>query len=258
MGIVDAPFVDDPDTLEQLLEEWESSGGLSTAMSSKPDAYLFPRMLLVTGPLHQGWNAYKRTVVGSPGWDGFLHVLSSFLSMLGHKGLVQRFLRTCLPNATAAERRLFHTCRRKVVDWKWGYMSDSIDDMSRIIEPFLTAFDLKKFATATGHLPSYHSTFDLKAAHSMASAKARKLEISAEAEAHKVFSKAVQTALGWFGGCSCHDHIWYRDALANPGKSKRQHRDFRLADTDVRDEHSRPCCEWPSPLIAAIGMSASA
>ena len=28
---------------------------------------------------------------------------------------------------------------------------------------------------------------------------------------------------------------WYRDALANPGKSKRQHRDFLLADADVRE-----------------------
>ena len=77
-------------------------------------------------------------------------------------------------------------------------MTQAFGDVTRLLEPFLVAFDLQKFKTATGHLPQYHATIDLQSAQTLALAQHSVLELSAEAEADAIFSKAVTEALNWF------------------------------------------------------------
>ena len=65
-------------------------------MAAVPEMYFFPRMLLVTGPLHICWNAYKTVIQASTLWEKLLDCLREFLAFLGNRGLRQRFLATCI------------------------------------------------------------------------------------------------------------------------------------------------------------------
>ena len=91
-GIVDAPYVEDRDPAQcmALLQAW--ADGEVPMLATKPEAYLFPRCLLITGPCHVGWNAYKSAVIAQPSWDKELSILKAVMTILGQRGLRERFI----------------------------------------------------------------------------------------------------------------------------------------------------------------------
>ena len=190
--------MDDPAALEKMLDDWMA--GRNVHLEGRPDLFLFPKMLLVTGPLHQAWNAYKTAVQSRASWTDFKELLSAFLSLLGHKGLRQRFMESCMPKSDTSpeERAVFYNWPYSVVDWKWGYMESAFARLAASVDIFFRVFDLNKFKTPSGHAPTDFNAIDPKNAEHLEKAKPYALKISAQMEAHSVLSRAVGQGARWF------------------------------------------------------------
>ena len=106
--LVDMPYVDDPALVAMAMEESAETGD---RLSRCAEAFMFPRALWVSGPLHLVWNAFEAAIKESPGWEDIKTQLAHILQFLGHRGLRQRFVRTCLAGEPADVRSLFHSWR---------------------------------------------------------------------------------------------------------------------------------------------------
>ena len=63
-GLCDMPRVDDLEKLQETLQRHLDNPDL--LVCSDPDAFFFPRAILVTGPLHIVWKAFEVAVVKVP------------------------------------------------------------------------------------------------------------------------------------------------------------------------------------------------
>ena len=152
-------------------------------------------------------------------WDTFKPILSSILALLGHKGLRDRYMQTCLSEEPSSVRRLFKNWRFKVVDWKWEYMEKTFAQLSPAIEIFLDRFDEHKLKIPIGAGGPEISaeTIDPACLVKIKEAKQDKHKLATIVEAFHVFSRQVGRETRWFGGCCCHDHIW-RKPLTDQAK----------------------------------------
>ena len=195
-------------SVPRLFAAWAAGELKQSTTPPDPDTFLFPRMLLVTGPYHQVWNAYRSAVESNPDWESFRPIVAIFLPLIGNKPLRQRFIVRTMSHASPEQKRLFENWPYSVVDWKWGYMEDVFARLSAADEVFFEYFDIDKFKTPSGHAPADHTAVDLKGAEALHALKPEALRVAAEMEGHAVFSRAIGICARWFTGCSCHDHIW--------------------------------------------------
>ena len=114
--LVDMPYVDDPERVSAALEEVARGG---EHLTSDPFAFMFPRALWVSGPLHLLWNAFETSIKSSPRWDDTKEQLTAVLHFLGHKGLRQRYVEVCLGDQPADVRDLFKHWRLVARVWVW-------------------------------------------------------------------------------------------------------------------------------------------
>ncbi len=144
--LADSPNILGIQDVEQVLTEYRA--GRLELLPSKPENWLFPRLVGVTGPLHIAWNAYETAVKGSAKWDEHETFLRSVLYFLGTKATNQIFLDKCVPEL--AERRLFRGWKHHVIDWKWEYMEEAYQKLVKAIDCFFRRFDAKKFLENDG------------------------------------------------------------------------------------------------------------
>ena len=173
--IADAPNVDDPDKVQDAL--LQVATGKLRLLGSDPDAFLFPRMLLVTGPLHIVWNSFESACKANPTWPAMKDFLSGVMSVLGHKGLKQRFLEVCMHGSTPEERRLCYGWKFHMVDWKWGYMEKMFELLAAFAPVFLARFDPIAMKKNVGHADATgsHVTMDMNAVESIKKAQAKRV-----------------------------------------------------------------------------------
>eukprot|EP00969_Alexandrium_andersonii_P043276 1897571-Alexandrium_andersonii.AAC.1 len=88
--------------------------------ASRPEGFLFPRMVGVVGQLHPIWNAFEGACKAYPDWSLFEERLRSLCALLGRPGKRQRYFEACLQDPSLEP--LFRRWRFTVVDWKWEYM----------------------------------------------------------------------------------------------------------------------------------------
>jgi len=96
--VADSPNVNDTDQVRRALQQLAS--GEVKLIGSNPEAYLFPCMLFVTGPMHILWNAYETSCTAITRGQKFSDLLGGVLAMLGHKGTRDRFLDVCMKDST--------------------------------------------------------------------------------------------------------------------------------------------------------------
>eukprot|EP00969_Alexandrium_andersonii_P371473 15479587-Alexandrium_andersonii.AAC.1 len=63
----------------------------------------------------------------------FEEFLAACFSFFGTKGARQRFLTLCMPNASAEEKFRVSGMKARRVDWKWGYVEESLVRLSRAV-----------------------------------------------------------------------------------------------------------------------------
>ena len=183
-------------------------------------------MLLIHGPNHIDWNAYKTVVQKTEGWERHLEVTTALLSLLGQRGLRQRFLERNMQGSESWERALFHGWSHRVVDWKWGYMEGAFKKLDAAIEVFFDRFDLQQFQTSGGIVPAGDTSepsIDPKAGRTLAEAKKDRWVIAATMSAHAAFAEAVGRHSRWFTACDCHDYIW---TMPNTSEKEKQRRRY--------------------------------
>ena len=122
--------------------------GTQTALASRPDSFLWPLMVRVTGPLHQAWNGFESACKGSDGWDDHVALLSAVLDIHGHSDSRDRFLEQA--NLPFDEERMYDNFAFSVVDWKWEYMERVWSKMVEVFEHFMRHFDAELYQCSAG------------------------------------------------------------------------------------------------------------
>ena len=216
-GLCDIPFIADPSHVSQVLSDYQEKK--IPMLCSEPSTFFFPKAVLITGPLHIVWNAFETAVKQSPSWPNYKETLAAILHLLGHQGLRTRFLETCFDRAEPGERKYFYNWRYNVVDWKWEYMEEVFVRLSSCISTFLLRFDEEKIKAPVDK----ETSADTIAPGCLAKiklAQSAHLVFSARTETLKIFAQAVGQSSRWFGGCSCHDHIWRNNLLSEREKKR--------------------------------------
>ena len=204
-SLCDIPFIQDPALVNQVLDDYKANK--VPMLGSEPNAFFFPKAVLITGPMHILWNAFEQCVKRTASWPFFQEILSAILAFLGHRGLRERFLQTCFDEGMPGERAVFYNWKHKVVDWKWEYMEEVFAKVSAAISLFLSRFDEQKIKKPIGHVEAA-DTIDPNCLSKITKAKGDDLKVAALTESYSVFAKAVGHEARWFTGCRCHDHIW--------------------------------------------------
>ena len=175
----------------------------------KPQDFLFPAMVAVTGPLHQLFNALERHIKDLPDWAVHEAYLRAVLQVLGSRSLRMRFVETCLESAPL--KAMFAHWQWRLVDWKWEYMEDMWLHLDPILKHFLVALDidkLKKSVTPADAGDASDVVIDRKCLDTLASAKRDVDNFAMQCHVFAAVSRSVGREARWFTGCRCHDHIW--------------------------------------------------
>ena len=141
-------------------------------------------------------------------WEGFQEFVSAALAFFGNKGVRQRFVDLCMSNASQEEKRSITGMKHKVVDWKWGYMEESLIQLSDAVH-VLKYLDVPKLKRPVGHaIEDPTVAINMKCIQVLEEAQKSLDVISCRCEAIAVFSHVVGSISRWFTGCRCHDYIW--------------------------------------------------
>lgn len=141
-------------------------------------------------------------------WDSFSEFLAAVLAFFGNKGLRQRFLELCMPHASAEEKSCAAGMKHNVVDWKWGYMEESLMRLSASLH-VLKYLDVPKLKRPVGHAVEDPTVaVNMQCIQTLEKAQKDLDVISCRCEAFAVFSHGVGAVPRWFTGCRCHDYIW--------------------------------------------------
>ncbi len=122
--------------------------------TDSPDAYLFPNLLQVPGPMHLLYDALENTVRACPQYKHFLDTLRIILGFVNNKQLRQRFTALCLEDG-GPEKRRFQTGATTHIDWKWEFLSAALDENLPKYKVMRRTYDAKKMKqTDSGALES--------------------------------------------------------------------------------------------------------
>ena len=191
----DIPNMEAGSSAESVVQEMRN--GNAQASSSDPSSFQWPLLVKVTGPLHQGWNAFEHACTSAPGFTDFIGVVSAILSILGDSDTNSRFITKC--GVPHDEVHLFQNWPYSVVDWKWEYMERVFRRLSDTINIFLKRFDSEAFRGTNSNAKS------IKIVEKCQSIRT---DLVLECEVYKTFGAVVGKNMRWFVGCDCHDWIW--------------------------------------------------
>ena len=175
--------------------------------ASKPEAFMWPRLIVWTGPLHIIYNALKTFVSASPGWEEHLEVLKAVVAVLGNRGAKRRWL--ALTKLSPQSRFAFNNFQHQIVDWKWEHMEKLFLDLDDLIENFFACLNVKAMKSSGG-MEGEAQVLDQKALTHIASWQETPERISKFAAATSGWT-CLFVSLGkiarWMKGCACHEHL---------------------------------------------------
>ena len=140
----DVPNITDVHALDTVTCHLEHE----VADPANPDAYMWPRVLVWTGPMHIIYNALQTHVEGSEGWSEYLEKLRAVLSVIGDKSVSRRFL--ALERIVGPLRAALKAFSHNIVDWKWEYMEELFLHLDPIVEDFFQVYNAKALRAASG------------------------------------------------------------------------------------------------------------
>ena len=119
-NLSDTRTLDGSDDFLQALTDPQRAAEL--AKCNQAELYQFPQCLSCLGPLHVQWNAYEAAIKGTPFWQEYEPLLRAVLKVVGDSHIRDRLEEKA--GFTQLLKSNILRCKRRVVDWKWGYMDD--------------------------------------------------------------------------------------------------------------------------------------
>ena len=205
------------------------------------DAFVFPCCIGSADMLHIIYDALevacKRCCLYKPFLDR-LRVLTGFVT---DKQIVNKFKATCF-TSNPTDGKSFTVQKRTHIDWKWEFMSNTLDNLMPSFATMKKHFDLKLLVSSDSGTDLSNQT--LKLTQQVIQAD----DFEPSAEMYRVLGKTCEKYAGLLETCDCHENIW---------KAPRRGRKRRLSQLR-KDTNREGCCMQTRrlPWLIAVGKRA--
>ena len=192
---------------EELRILAQSVRNLEVALSSEESrsVYMFPNCLLMPGHQHILMNGLEEAVKKSAMWNTeFYNGLEELVRVLNQRQLRQRFVATCMGDATASERKTLGTFTKQHLDWRWESLGFLCNELIPVLPILLKYWDLKKISGEASETLGTINVAVITAADKFLQRK----WLEPCLEILRSVGGIVNQWSSWLEGCACHEDIW--------------------------------------------------
>lgn len=111
--------------LTSLLEQHRAADS-SSGLAGIHHVFLIPNAIYMIGQLHSIWNAAEEAITRLPVRASIESKLTTLASFSNDRGLVDRFIKMCMPRAGLVARRVMRGRVKSHISWRWGTLESAL------------------------------------------------------------------------------------------------------------------------------------